>query len=247
MRRPNDGGGDDWIAVVENRIIEARHSFSPNAQKLLLLAISRIHEPQSATELPDVTVTVREFQHYAEITSNNTYQQLDRACDELMKNPLEIRLRANDKVRKQYSWFETATYDGQGKISLRFTKSIAEYLIGLKSRFTQLRIERFFKLRSSYSMRFLEMITLKENARLSGWTMTIEELRDWLATPKASYPSFGMLRVRVLETAQKELDAKADRSFDFAPVRQGREFKAVEFTIRQVRRASDAGAAAIDV
>jgi plasmid replication initiation protein len=245
MIKIDETGHPDWIAVVENRIIEARHSFTPNAQKLLLLAISRIQEPGTATELPDITITVKEFQRCADITSNNTYQQLDRACDELMHNPLEIRVRAGDRARKTYSWFDTATYDGQGQITLRFTKSIGEFLIGLKSRFTQLRIERFFKLRSGYSMRFLEMITQMDGNRRPAWTMSIDELRDWLATPKTSYPSFGMLRVRVLETAQKELDAKSDRSFDFTPLKNGREFRGIEFRIRPSRQKSPQAAAKI--
>lgn len=236
MLKTNELGHEDWIAVVENRLIEARHSFSPNAQKLLLLAISRIQEPATATELPPISITVREFQRHAEIDSNHTYQQLARACDELMENPLEIRLRVGDKARKKYSWFDTAAYDGKGQVTMKFAPSMGEFLIGLKSRFTQLRIERFFKLRSSYAMRFLERITHCDDMKRAGWTMEIEELRDWLATPKTSYPSFGMLRVRVLETAQRELDAKSDRSFDFTPLKDGREFKAVQFKIRPARR-----------
>jgi len=65
--------------------------------------------------------------------------------------------------------------------------------------------------------------------------MTLDELRDWLGIEPVVYAFFWLLRAKVLDLSQRELDEKSDWSFSFQAITIVRKITGGEFTLRPSR------------
>jgi len=223
------------IAVVANQIVQARHKLDPRQQKVIAWAIGQI--ARDDTDFLTHRLSVAEFAHLTGAENDGRiYSQLESVTTSLLRSIVELRLQDGDRSRIKFQWLSECRYrDGEGCVDLRFHERLRPYLLELKSRFTQIRLDRFFRLRSTYSIRFYERLEMQRGLSRQTWTMTLGELREWLSIEPDAYQFFGLFRARVLDQAQRELDAKSDWSFSFQTVKTGRKITGVEFTIRPAK------------
>lgn len=168
--------------------------------------------------------------------SGQIYRQMEAVTTSLLRTILEIREKEGERTRTKFQWLSLCKYqDGEGTVELKFHELLKPYLLELRSRFTQLRLERFFKFRSSYTIRFFERIEMNRGLNRMTWQMPLNELREWLGIDQEAYEFFGMLRAKVIDVAQRELDQKSDWSFSFETIKIGRKITGVQFTIRPAR------------
>lgn len=224
----NESG--EQIAVVANQIIQARHRLDPRQQKVIAWAIGQI-----ARDDQDFLCHRLEVSEFAKLTgseSGSLFKEMEQVTTSLLRSILEIREAAGNRARTKFQWLSKCVYtEGEGVVELQFHSELKPYLLELKSRFTQLRLERFFRFRSSYTMRFFERIEMERGLNRLGWSATTEELWSWLGLEPGTYAKFGAFRANVLDIAARELTAKSDYSFTFETVKTGRRITGVQFSI----------------
>lgn len=224
----------EQIAVVANQIVQARHRLDPRQQKVIAWAIGQI--TRDDTDFMTHTLSVSEFARLTGSESGSLYREMETVTKSLLRSILEIKIQDGDRRRVAFQWLSHCVYrDGEGTVEIRFHSELKPYLLELRSRFTQLRLNRFFKFRSSFTIRFFERVEMQRGLNRHTWQMSLLELREWLSVEASSYPKFGLFRERILDAAQRELDLKSDWSFTFQTIKTGRKITGVEFTLRQSR------------
>jgi plasmid replication initiation protein len=101
--------------------------------------------------------------------------------------------------------------DGQGCITLRFHDRLKPLLLNPKERFSMSPLKSVFKLRGGYAIRWYEMLKAKEY--LGTFSMSVEELRAWLAIDDGELSAVKDLRKPAIDVSKAELDNKADLTF----------------------------------
>lgn len=219
---------------MANQIVQARHKLDPRQQKVIAWGISQIARDDS--DFLTHTLSVSEFAKLTGSESGSLFKEMESVTKSLLRSIVEIRVNDGDRRRIAFQWLSRCVYrDGEGTVEIRFHDELKPYLLELKSRFTQLRLDRFFKFRSSYTIRFFERCEMQRGLNRQTWRATLEELREWLGVEESSYPKFGLFRERILDAAQKELDLRSDWSFSFVTIKTGRKITGVEFTLRPSR------------
>ena len=234
------------IAVVANQIIRARHRLDPRQQKTIAWAIAQI--PKDATTLDRQTLSIADFARLTDNDSGDIYRQMETVTTSLLRSILEIR-EPGGRSYTRFQWLSECEYrKGEGTVLLRLHPKLEPYLLELRGRFTRLALEKFFKFRSSYTIRLFERIEMQRGLALQPgipkeqklsyltWTMTLLEIREWLGLEATTYPKFGLLRANVLDIAQRELNTKAEWSFTFKTIKTGKRITGIEFTIRHASK-----------
>ena len=125
-------------------------------------------------------------------------------------------------------------FRGSGAITLGISDEIRAFLIDLKNQFTSFNVKIGLSLKSKYSKRMYEMISQYKDTGFM--VININELkrRLYLIDPqsgKDKYPKYGLLRKKVLDVAQKELQAKADIWFTYEAKKTGNKYTQLSFKI----------------
>ena len=224
----------EQIAVVANQIIRARHRLDPLEQKVIAFGIGQI--ARDDTDFMRHTISIADFAELTGSTSGRIYAQMSDVTKRLMQAIIEIRENEGDRIRKTFQWLTECDYnDKQGSITFKFHERLKPYLLELKSRFTQIRLEQFYQFRSGYTIRFYERIEMMRGQNQMTFQLPLTELRDWLGITPEAYTKFGLFRAYVLDIAQRELDLKSDWSFSYAQMKTGRKVTGIEFTLRPAR------------
>jgi len=229
----NDSG--ETLVVVANQIVQARHKLDPRQQKVIAWAIGQI--ARDDTDFTPLKLSVSEFAKLTGTGSGNIYSQMEAVTKSLLRSVVEIRIQDGDRSRLAFQWLSECTYrEGQGTVDIQFHDRLKPYLLELRSRFTQLRLERFYKFRSTYTIRFFERVEMLRGLNRMSWQMTLADLKDWLGLEPTAYADgFSAMKAYVLDVAQKELDQKSDWSFSFLTIKTGRKITGIEFTIRPAK------------
>ena len=156
------------IAVVANQIIRARHRLDPRQQKTIAWAIAQI--PKDATTLDRQTLSIADFARLTDNDSGDIYRQMETVTTSLLRSILEIR-EPGGRSYTRFQWLSECEYrKGEGTVLLRLHPKLEPYLLELRGRFTRLALEKFFKFRSSYTIRLFERIEMQGIGSATGHT-----------------------------------------------------------------------------
>ena len=224
----------EQIAIVANQIIRARHRLDPLEQKVIAFGIGQI--ARDDTDFMRHTISIADFAELTGSTSGRIYAQMAEVTKRLMQSIIEIRENDGDRIRKTFQWLTECDYnDKKGSITFKFHDRLKPYLLELKSRFTQIRLERFYQFRSGYTIRFFERCEMMRGQSRMVFELPLTEMRDWLGLEPNQYDQISAFRAYVLDIAQRELDLKSDWSFFYSPMKTGRKVTGFEFTLRPAR------------
>lgn len=222
------------IAVVANQIIQARHRLDPRQQKVIAWAIGQTMRDDS--DFLTHTLSISEFAHLTGSESGSLFREMEAVTTSLLTTILQIKENEGDRSRTKFQWLSHCKYhDTKGTVEIRLHDLLKPYLLELRTRFTQIRLDHFFKFRSSYTIRFFERCEMMRGQNKMNFQLPLLELRDWLGIAPEAYEKFGLFRAYVLDAAQNELDEKSDWSFSFVTIKTGRKITGVEFTLRPAR------------
>jgi len=222
------------ISVVSksNDLIEARYKLSLNEQRLVILLISIIQPDDD--DFHDYDLRVSEFANMFGIECvKDIHARVEEAARNLVGKRLDLSV---GKEREYVAWFSHAKYvEGKGVINISFHKSLKPYLLQLKNRFTQYKINSIVKFKSSYSIRFYELLKSYEylgNGERFYREFTLEDLRSFMGVEEGEYKNFGHLKSRIIEPSVKEINRYSDifiSSVEY--IKEGRAVKKVRFTV----------------
>jgi len=221
-----------YKATRSNYLVEASYKQNINAQRVLLIGISKLNS--KASELPKngVRITVEEFaETYKDaLDSKYAYEAFKEGAKYLYEGSIS---RIDGKKRTDTRWLsqkeEYQSHDGF--VTLFFSPQLKPYLLDIKTRFLSIALREIAMLKSIYSVRLYEYILAvhgsthitKKNKPI---TITIDELKDKFGIKK-TYKWFDIKR-RVLEVAKKELKKSGQLLIDYTPIKRGRSIVAVE-------------------
>lgn len=214
MSADDDKGG--VLVTKDNRLIEARYKLTVNEQRLVLGLASMVRKDDE--DFKDYVIHVDDIAElFGQENSNSFYEKMQDAVNSLMDDRGSLNISTNQNEIEKVRWVSYAKYvKGSGKILIRFDKSIKDFLIQIKSQFTQYQLSAVRQFKSAYAIRFYELMAMKRNmgkVAKDGWfyrEFEIGELKAYLSISKNEYPMFKDLRVRVIEPALKEINEYSD-------------------------------------
>ena len=206
MRASKEGS---LVVRKHNELIEAKYKLSLNEQRLILNLITIISPDDD--DFSDYVIRASDVAEMFGVHDKDFYVKIQDAVKTLMTRTVDI---SKDDVVELVHWFSNIRYvKGSGKISVRFDKALRPYLFQLKDHFTQYQIGAIAQFKSSYSVRFYELLKVKEFQGKGGQfyrVFSIEDIRKYMQLEKNEYSVFQDLKKRVIAPALKEIDEHSD-------------------------------------
>lgn len=213
------------LVVQHNNIIEAKYKLSVEEQRLIKVLVSMI-EPDDE-DFKEYRLAVLELANLLDIKRKDFYGAVKNTTKKLIENVLVVEYMEGTL---QVAWLSSAHYHkGEGVVDIAFSPKLKPFLLHLKSHFTSYKLGNIIRLKRTYSIRLYEL--LKQYEKIGKRRFTIEELRKLLMIDENEYKSFKNFKVRVILSAQEEINEKTDIRFEFTEERKNQKCVAIEFSI----------------
>jgi plasmid replication initiation protein len=219
------------LVVQSNKLVEARYILTVAEQRLIFAMISMI-EPTDE-DFTTYKIPLTDLAKLWEIGTDAVYSEAKKITLRLMGRVLQIQ--KPDGSLLQIHWVCTALHS-PGYLNLQFHPLLKPYLLQLKGAFTKCKLLVLNQFESIYSIRIYQL--LQQYRSIGSRTFEIEELKSILGIGSDQYPIFQDFKRRVLLQARKELDFKADLSFDIEGNAKGKKTTAITFKIIEKNAAS---------
>ena len=182
-----------------------------------------------------------------EVTGNGenvNYENIRKATEKLLSRVLEGRLPNGNML--QVNFISHAEYlDHQGVIQIGVSPMILPFLIDLKANFTTFDLEIALSLKSIYSKRIYELLSMYKNFDNKTFVRDVKDFKRSLdiidaKTGKDKYETFSLLKKNVLDVALNEINNSTDINFSYVPIegyKQGKGRKPIEkieFTVKSL-------------
>ena len=198
------------IVKKDNRLIEAKYKLSIHQQRVLYTLLDVIHT--SDEDFKHYNINIADIAQKFELeNSKDLYAQMQDAISDLVTKKITFNQGQDTVVM---AWLSYARYrKGQGNVEISFHKDLKPYLLQLKSHFTQYQISAVAQFKSSYSIRFYELLKMYEYLGKGGQfyrEFTLKELRDYMQIEKGDYRLFADFRRYVIESSVREINNFSD-------------------------------------
>ena len=216
------------VVIQHNHFVDAPRILNMQEQKLFMFLISKI-DPDDK-EFFTFRVSVEEFAKAVSVNNTkNTYRDLQEISKRLMSKVIIIHL-PEEKIITQTNILDYIDYHyGKGYADIRLSHKLSPYLLGLRREFTQYKLSQITRLSSIYAIRIYEM--LKKQESFGKRIFFIDDLRKKLNIQDNQYLKINHFKIKVLEIAKREINAKTDIKIDFNFIKTGRKVTAVQFDI----------------
>ena len=223
--------------TIKNELVRRIQRMKLSEKRLLALAIAKCNpkakilkhramavDPATGAAAGwTIRVTAQEFiEAYPHIEAKHAYSELKKAAESLWNCEVVwyeevIERGKKDTKRRNVRWiYEKADTTTSGWVDLKFSPSIAPYLLGIESEFTKYKLKHAADLRSMYSWRLLEIMA---QYRDKGFvSIGYDDFCQAVGAPDSCVKDSGQLRRRVIEPAVKELQEKNGLAIDWEPV-----------------------------
>lgn len=224
--------------TIKNELVRRIQRMKLSEKRLLALAIakcnpqSKILKHRAMTLDPEtgvaagwtIRVTAQEFvEAYPHIELKHAYSELKQAAENLFECRVEWNEEVLDRGKKttkhrSVRWiYEKADTTTAGWVDLKFSPSIAPYLLGIEDAFTKYKLRHAADLRSMYSWRLLEIMAQFRDKGLV--VVSYDDFCGAMGAPASCVNDAGQLRRRVIEPAVKELQDKNGLKIDWEAVK----------------------------
>lgn len=234
---PRDPVTHERSVTIKNELVRRIQRMKLSEKRLLALAIAKCNPKAKilkdrAMRLDPATgaapgwvirVTAQEFvDAYPHIETKHAYSELKAAAENLFECRVEWEEEVVERGKKTVKhrsvrWiYEKVDTTTAGWVDLKFSPSIAPYLLGIESEFTKYKLRHAADLRSIYSWRLLEIMA---QYRDKGFvSIQYDDFCQAMGAPESCVKDSGQLRRRVIEPAVKELSNKNGLTIEWEPV-----------------------------
>jgi len=200
------------IVVKSNALIETSYQLSLNEQVIILACISQIRRDEPVTDDIMYSISGTEFASLCGSNLKVAYRDLRSAALKLNARRVRITKYPNGKGNRKKvlvtGWVQSIEYtDGDGLVSLRFTRDILPYLSELKQCFTSYKLKNVVCMSSSYGARLYE--SLMQWKDIGEREISIDWIRKNFLLEK-KYPQMSDFKKRVLDPAIKDINEHSD-------------------------------------
>lgn len=222
--------GRDYKVVKGNDIIQkARYELGLAEIKAFSFIISKIRPNDQPFQ--EYTFTINEYCKILGIETNNgkNIRTVKKSLKSLVDKSFFLTL--DDGTETTVSWINKVWINkGTGRIKVRLDDDLQKYVTNLYNNFTQYELFCTLPMRSTYSIRIYEL--LKSYAyQGKQHTFDVDLLKRQLCCEH--YKRFQDFRRKVLEVATKEINEYTDLEVSWEPIKEGKRFTCITFTIAQ--------------
>jgi plasmid replication initiation protein len=221
----------ELVAVMANQIARARHALKVQEQRLFLWLVGQV-DPFDDEDLQPLRLSVADYAAlFGRQGQGSIYQELEEVTTGLLSKVVEIAFPGEAR-RKKFQWLSKAEYlDGEGVVLVQLHDELKPFLLALKKEFARIPLLEILRLRSRYAMAFYQMCCSWYGSNARSWTLSVEELREWLHIDDGELVKVNHLQSRVIDQARHELDVKARISFRVEILKQGRKIVGWKFKV----------------
>jgi plasmid replication initiation protein len=211
------------IAVIHNELARAHTDLSALGYRLMvILAVRATRDGELLTHRLKVT----EYKARLGFTGRSAYALLEEIGDQMLKSLVVLENPLEGSRTKFQILSHAKYYDHEGIIELKFHDEMRPLLLKLQQHFTQIPLDVFLRLRSGYAMKMYVRVR-SWNPRdtrnsLPQWEMDVDQVRGFLGLDKDEYKEPKFIASGVLKRAMHELNERADLTFRYEPIKEGR-------------------------
>jgi len=216
------------LVTQANNLVEAKYGLTKNEQ-LIICAMASFISPEDKDFLTYKT-SISEFINILGVDKKSALREMENVIRRLLSRIIKIE---TPNGWKMYQWVSLAEVNKEeDTLLLRFHDELKPYLLELKKRFTSFKLQEVVLLKSVYAIKIYQLLAEYHNRKKITFEYSLENFREMMLGDKSKkYSDFKNFRVRVLESAQKELNEKSSLSFTFKSIRIGRKIGKIEFQI----------------
>jgi len=221
---------EEEIVVKANELVMSKLNWTTREYRVFVAHVSQIS--REAEGLEEVSVRLQDLCELSDIETENLYGEIEDIADRLTGKKIRVEKgQRGERVGGFFNVYSSCKYREQtGEIIGRFTQEIRPFLYDLSERFTMYYRRHALSMRSTYSMRFYEI--LKRYEHRGEFKLEVSELRKIFGLEE-KYDRFVDLRRRVIDKAQSELDERSDVTFEYFVEREGRTPVVLHFDIEK--------------
>lgn len=207
-----------------NQVIRASYRLTPNEQAIILQAISQIPQEESITDQVMYSLKVEELARLTGTNHKEAYQCFKNAAKSLRKRELTL----NNGYVLETGFVQSCKYhNGSGEISVRFNHDIIPYLSNLKDNFTSYNLRHVAKFKSTYAVRFYELVQQWRNTKNS-LDISILDLKNMFQL-ESKYKRTDLLKRGVIDPALKDINIFSDINLEYENIKAGRKIIGFKF------------------
>jgi len=217
------------LITKSNHLIQASYRLTLNEQRLVLTCIGQLDGRKPLPRDNMFTITAADFSESFDVSIDKAYEYLKEAAENLYERTIT---KIEGKVRDNQRWvYRAKYYEGEAKVELGFSPSVAPYLTMLHKKFTSYQLKRVAALRSVHSIRIFEMLSQrKDTGKL---IIRLDDFKDRLELGD-KYTRFYDIKRRVIDPAIKELAAKSNLEIKLETKKEGRGVSTLIFDFKDV-------------
>lgn len=227
----------EHYTVAANDIIRGKQSMSLQTARLIRLLITQVVKEDK--DLKTYSCRISDLAEFLNIPSSNLYRDIREICDGAMKSVVYIGTGNPKQPWEMFHWLSTASYDGEGTLTLRLSDQIKPYVLELEKWFTQYQLKNILEFNSYYAIRLYEIIKCASGLK-GGYEDTLEfdltELREYFDCEN-KYKLFADFKRKVIEIAVREINEKSDIWINPIYKKSGRAITSIVFEIKSHRLA----------
>lgn len=217
--------------LVEKRnVLNEMRMTSMTLQEVRFLSIylSKINARDASTRM--VTFALDDFRKIMGFGRMNQ-SQIGKTFESLLQKLVSIPLDTGGFAKFQlFKRFElTKNERGSWIVSVDAHDDALPLMFDFKEKYFTYELWNALSLSSTNQIRMYEI--LKQYEKVGERVISIEELKQMLGLKKTEYPVWADFKKRVLDTCQESLSAKTDLTYEYVPIRTGRKFTDIIFTI----------------
>ena len=214
------------------KLLKARYELNEVAIKLIAILYSNVKRSDEIGK--DYEMRVEDISKLLNKDYGELYNEIKKAVEELMSNPVFIPDDDNPKNYVAFNWISDAKYKN-GTITFTISKQLKPFILDLQEKFLKYKLENILPLRSVYVIRLYEILKdwyekSKRYGNKAEKIIELKELREMLEIPK-SY-RFTDIKRQIIVKTQKELKTHTDIIFDFEEIKTGRKITHIKFIIQ---------------
>lgn len=200
----------EHYTVAANDIIRGKQAMTLQTARLIRLLITQVVKEDK--DLKTYSCKITDLAKFLNVDSSNLYRDIREICDCAMKSVVYIGTGNPKQPWEMFHWLSTASYDGEGTLTLRLSDQIKPYVLELEKWFTQYQLKNILEFNSYYAIRLYEIIKCEDGltgGAKSELDFEIDELRQYFDCEQ-KYKLFADFKRKVIEVAVREINEKSD-------------------------------------
>lgn len=225
----------DDLVVKDNVLINASYNLEVTEQRLILLAIITAREiKQGIKSDSKLEIFAQDYAQKFNVSNDAAYKALKSAVINLFERQFSFKeIEKNGEIGTVKSrWVSRIKYlDDSGILQITFAPDVIPFITRLEEQFTSYKLKQVAQLKSKYAIRLYEILIAWKEVKKTP-RIAIEDLRNSLGVENSEYLRMSDFKIRVLDSAVKQINKFTDVSVTYEQFKRGKEIIAFQFQFK---------------